>query len=763
MTALLSGTRAHHHPGQSMLGETCSTRAAPPVPQPRRERWRFAWITVSGLALACPALAQTPPISAPEVRVSASGSTPLKGKTQVDSGSLLRLTPRETPASIDVVDQETIRARGIRTVTEAAEAATGVTAADFPAEPAAFSMRGFTNSQINVLYNGIRIGPQNMTSRVMNAFNLERIEILKGPASLMSGEGAAGGAINYVTRGPQSGPVQINGEAAYGSFGTRRFGLGVGGSTSIPGLDFRADFSDVRSDGFINDTGSRSSHFSGGLDYRLSDTVKLWMATEMKSDEASPYWGTPLVPLSVSGADATNGIVSGTHVSNFNGTDLGAITIDRRTLRTNYNVLDNRNRADEYFVRGGFDVQVLPGVTVRNQTYFYTADREWRNNEVIAFNAATGLVDRERFFVAHNQSLVGNRTQVLWDHKIGAMDNRLTAVVDASKLDFDRPGAGNFPGDSVPLVDPPRGTYGPLTQRKQSTDIRNVALSVEDRLRLTPELAVMAGLRHEVIDLDRGHVNADGSNRPGFPYSKSFNPTTGRVGATYDITPGTMLYTQFATGADVAANNLFLLGPTQPLELTRSRSVEAGIKSLFWDSRGEWNFAVFDIQRNNVYAAAGGRALNVAGQQKSRGAELALGVRPSPVWNLWANLAYTDAEYQNYSFTGGSFSGNAPPNVPRVVANAGAAYRLPVALPTDIGTSFRHVGDRFHSDANTVKLLAYTVVDAFAAVEVAKTRFTFRVRNLTNQEYAVWSDAFYPDQILLGVPRTYEVQAQFRF
>ena len=62
-----------------------------------------------------------------------------------------------------------------------------------------------------------------------------------------------------------------------------------------------------------------------------------------------------------------------------------------------------------------------------------------------------------------------------------------------------------------------------------------------------------------------------------------------------------------------------------------------------------------------------------------------------------------------------------------------------------------------------MKLLAYTVVDAFAAVEVAKTRFTFRVRNLTNQEYAVWSDAFYPDQILLGVPRTYEVQAQFRF
>jgi iron complex outermembrane receptor protein len=656
-----------------------------------------------------------------------------------------------------------MRSRGIRTVTEAAEAAVGVTAADFPAEPAAFSMRGFTNSQINILYNGIRIGPQNMTSRVMNAFNLDRIEILKGPASLMSGEGAAGGAVNYVTRGPQSGPIQVDAEIAYGSFGSRRFGIGAGGSTSLPGLDFRVDLSDVRSDGFISDTGSRSSHLSGAVDYRPNATLRLWLAAEFKIDESSPYWGTPLVPVSASGSNAAGGIVSGTYVSNFNGTDLGPVTIDRRTMSTNYNVLDQRNRADEYFLRGGFDLDLLPGVTLRNQTYFYDASREWRNNEVIAFNAGTGLVDRERFYVAHDQSLVGNRAEVTWDHKVAGMDNRVAAVLDASLLDFNRPGAGNFPGDSVPLVDPPRGTYGALTLRRQTTDIRNVALSVEDRLRLSPELAVIAGLRHETLDLDRGHVNVDGTNRPGFPYSKSFSPTTGRIGVTYDIIPGTMLYAQYATGADVAANNLFLLGATQPLELTRSRNVEAGVKSLFWNSRGEWNLAVFDIQRNNVYAAAGGRALNIAGQQKSRGAEFAFGMRPTPAWSFWGNLALTEAEYQNYNFTGGSFSGNTPPNVPRVVANAGLAYRLPVGLPADIGASIRHVGDRYHSDANTVKLLAYTVLDAFASVDVSRTRLTFRIRNITDQSYAVWSDAFYPDQILLGAPRSYEVQAQFRF
>ena len=80
-----------------------------------------------------------------------------------------------------------------------------------------------------------------------------------------------------------------------------------------------------------------------------------------------------------------------------------------------------------------------------------------------------------------------------------------------------------------------------------------------------------------------------------------------------------------------------------------------------------------------------------------------------------------------------------------------------------MAATLRHVGDRYHSDANTVKLLAYTVGDAFASVDVRKTKFSLRVRNITNERYAVWSDAFYPDQILLGAPRSYEISAVIKF
>ncbi len=699
----------------------------------------------------------------PEVRVEGKRETPLNNDTRADSASLLGLTPRETPATVEIIDRAAMEARGLRNVTEAAQGAVGVTAGDGPAEPAAFSMRGFSGSQINTLYNGIKIGPQNMTSRVMDTGNLERIEILKGPASLMSGEGAAGGAINFVTRKPHRGAIENEAYLSFGSFKTVRAGFGSGGSTPVQGLDYRFDVNRSSSNGFIDDTASRNWHASGGLDYQVTSHFKLWGAAEYKEDRASAYWGTPLVPVAFSGANAASGIVSGTYVSNYNGTNLGAITVDNRALKTNYNVLDNRFGAKETFVRGGFDWHLGNGFMLRDQIYFYTAKREWLNNEVIAFNAGLGLLDRERFYVAHDQNLIGNKAELQWDAKLASMDNRLVAALDYSALNFDRPGAANFPSDNVPVVAPVPGLYGLLTTQKQTADIRNLALSIEDRLKITPTLALIAGVRHETIDLDRTSATVAGVTRPGFPFSTRFHPTTGRIGLTYEAAPGLTLYGQYATAADVAANNLFLLAANQPLQLTRARTTEAGIKHLFWDKKAEWNFALFDIERRNVYAAAGGQLLNLAGKQNSKGAELSLALRPTVAWNLWGNAAYTQARYADYTFAGGSFSGHAPPNVPKIVVNAGASYRFNTTTPLEIGASVRHVGERFHSDANTVKLLAYTVGDAFASVDIGKTKLALRVRNLTNEKYAIWSDPFYPDQILLGAPRSYELSAAMKF
>nr|WP_249784480.1 TonB-dependent receptor [Bradyrhizobium sp. IC3195] len=697
--------------------------------------------------------------------------TPLNSNAVAESASRLGLTVRQTPATVEVVSAETMREQGHRTVSEVAQGAAGVTSGDNPAEPSAFSMRGFTNSQINTLYNGIKIGPQNMTSRIVDTANLEAVEFLKGPASLISGEGAAGGAINFVTKQPHTGAVRNEADFSWDSLNSFRAHYGSGGSTNVQGLDYRFDISRSALNGFADDTNVKTFGTSGQLNYRVSDSLRIWGAVEYREDRSKAYWGAPLVPVAFSGSHATTGIVSGNYVSNYNGTNLGAVTIDDRTFNTNYNVLDNRNVAQEVWLRGGFELKLAPDLTLKSQAYGYGAERTWFNNEIEAFNSTTNLVDRERFYVAHSQRLVGNITDLIWDTNIAGFDNRLVTTLSSSYLDFVRPGAANFPGDSVSLVDPNRGFYGLLTTQQQTARIDNEALSFEDRLKLTRSFALIGGLRVEHIGLDRNSTDKNGVEKVGFPFRKDWAPVTGRIGYTWEAVPGLTFFSQYATGADVAANNIFLLSPTQPLDLTTARTYETGVKHLFWDNRAEWSFSAYDILRKNVYAAAGGMQLNIAGRQESKGVELAASIRPIEPLRLWGNIAYVDARYADYNFAGGSFSGNTPPNVPRIVANAGASYRFFTPWPVELGITGRHVGDRYNTDANVVTMKAYTVADVYAFVDIPKTAFnavdqarlTFRVRNITDKRYAIWGDPFYPDQILLGAPRTYEISAAFKW
>ena len=107
---------------------------------------------------------------------------------------------------------------------------TGLSVGDSPGNPVNFSMRGFTNNQLRLLYDGLLLGPAQMTSRPRDTWNLDRIEILKGPASVLYGEGALGGAINFVTKRPlREDHITTDALLSIGSFNTLRTAVGSGG------------------------------------------------------------------------------------------------------------------------------------------------------------------------------------------------------------------------------------------------------------------------------------------------------------------------------------------------------------------------------------------------------------------------------------------------------------------------------------------------------------------------------------------------------
>ncbi|MGB6255676.1 MAG: TonB-dependent receptor plug domain-containing protein, partial [Bradyrhizobium sp.] len=189
--------------------------------------------------------------------------TPLNSNVVATSTNRLGLTVHETPATVEVISQQQMQEQGYRTTTETAQGAVGVLAGDAGGAPASFSMRGFSFGEVNVLYNGIWVGPGDITSRVMETANLQQVEFLKGPSSLMTGLNAIGGSVNYVSRQPTTGPIQNELDASFDSLGTYRTHYGSGGSTNISGLDYRFDVSSSKINSFIDGDYQQLGNVSG--------------------------------------------------------------------------------------------------------------------------------------------------------------------------------------------------------------------------------------------------------------------------------------------------------------------------------------------------------------------------------------------------------------------------------------------------------------------------------------------------------------------
>jgi iron complex outermembrane recepter protein len=281
---------------------------------------------------------------------------------------------------------------------------------------------------------------------------------------------------------------------------------------------------------------------------------------------------------------------------------------------------------------------------------------------------------------------------------------------------------------------------------------------------------LIGGVRVDRLTLSRDGVNADGTVPTGLPFIVSWEPVSYRAAYTYEPIRDLVFYSMYATAYNPAVAAVFSITPGTSLQLTSSRIYETGAKQLLWDGRAEWTIALYDILQRNVFIPISTTETVVAGEVTSKGIELAAAVRPFDGLELWGNAAVIHARFGNF----GTFTGNVPPNVAPLIVNAGISYRFDHwRWPVEIGGSMRYVGSRFLEQDNLTTLNAYTTADAFAFLdipgrdlampELENVRISARVRNLTNAVYAAWSDTTYPDQILLGAPRTYEIGAAARW
>lgn len=707
-----------------------------------------------------------------EERVTVSGfRSELALQEETATGSRLGLPAIDVPASIDVIDSTVMETRGYQTLGDAVETFAGALVGENPAAPASFSVRGFTRSQVTVLRDGIWLGPANMVMRPQNTFNLDRVELLRGPSSVLNGQGAVAGTINAITKQAQpTTTTQWNGLVSYGRFNSYQTAIGVNGPVNDK-LWYRLDVSQYGSDGFVDRASSGSSNVTGSLLWRPNTRAEFKFSIDYLDDDVGSYYGTPLLPRSA--------IVDPLDVL----TTTTGEGIDARTRFRNYNVSDPVNDSRQVLFRSDAEIWLTDQVTLRNTLYGFDAERNWENAEGYVY--CTAVVDvctnvdviqryYGYFFVDHDQQLFGDRVHLDLRTPIGGRENRATVGFDGSLLDFDR-GRGFrrseplAPGDAVDLLNPVPGTYGPRELRGISpTGINSWAFFAEDSLPLTSRVRVTGALRYDAMNLDRSNFNATGVVEPS-GFTRDFRWWSWRAGGVVDLRSDLVAYGQFSSAKDPVNANLFLVNANQDFDLTDALQWEVGVKADLEAGRTQVTAAWFDIERDDILQRFALDSATTIGGITSRGFEFTAAARPTDNARIGGSVAWTDAEFMPSSnFV--QFAGNTPPNVPSVVTTLWGSYANIGGLPVEVGGDVRFVGDRHANNANTITMNGYGRANAYAAWSNDRIRVTFNVDNLTDEAFASWSDIFYLGQtdpsflysnsLMLGAPRTYSLMLQ---
>jgi len=680
----------------------------------------------------------------------ANGLLPLN-KT-VGTASRLGLTARETPASVHIVDRAAIEARGAQDTQEILRSIPGVTAYSPPGN-IGISYRGFGTGSVSQLFNGINL-QYSIAARPVDSWIYDRVEAVGGASGFLYGAGGVGGTLNYITKLAQRDSF-TEGQLRLGSYGLKEASVGLnrrlGDATDSQGTThyLRLDLNHRDAGSWVGGTQSRSTQLATSLLSDLGGGLTHTLAYEAQHERVDrPYWGTPLLnPLR------------------------GQARIDEATLGKNYNSADGLYAQRVQWLRSITEWRASDRLKLSNTFYAYDALRDYRNVETYRFTPDnTAVVRSAALLQRHDQRMVGDRIEGSylgelagrrseWAFGLDVSVNRQTrfpnslsgTVSTVNPYDFTTENFYDIPG------------MAPGFRPDRDNKVTTTALYLENRTALTPALHLLTALRHERIEVDL-------TNRrdvtPALPasYSRSYSPTTGRVGLVWDATPEANLYAQFSTAADPPSGMLMGASFADAINntgLTTGRQVEAGSKLSFWQGKGTAALAVYRITRRNISTQDPQDSTRtvLVGQQSSRGVELSMGLAPTPRWSIQGNWSHVDARYDNYQQGGVSLAGKRPTNTPASVLNLWTSYRITPALEVNAG--LRRVGGIYADAANTLSWPAYTLLDLGLSYRIdPRMTVVARLRNATDRVYAA---SLTSTMAYLGAPRTADISLRVAF
>ncbi|MCQ9617543.1 TonB-dependent siderophore receptor [Paenalcaligenes niemegkensis] len=659
----------------------------------------------------------------------------------------------EVPQSISIITEDQIREQGAQTLNQVLRYTSGVAPETRGATASRldqFTVRGFSAT---TLLDGLRVFGSRDALPQVDAYRLQQVDVLKGPSSVMFGQGGPGGVVNQISKRPTA-DARNEVELQAGNFDYRRANFDFSGPFDESGqFLYRLTGSGYMSDGQLNETKERRYFIAPSFTWQPSADTRLTLLANLQRDpHMGSYGSLPRVRTLV---DAPDGHKLG---PDFYDGDAGFEVSDRRNHSVGY---DFEHRFNDAF-------------TVRSNARYLHAEGIYRsvysNGYVDGSN--NNLLTRSKggTDVTMDTYAIDNHAQGKFS--TGAIEHTLLAGVDFAHLNSDTL-SSSF--DAAPPLDIFNPDYhqniGSLNwisdtnQRQYQTGVY-----LQDQIKID-RFSVLLGGRY-----DWSRTLSNGTNlTTSAPTSSATRAEafTGRVGFIYNFDNGIAPYVSYAesfepqSGTD--ANN-------KPFDALEGEQYEVGVKFQPPGTKSLYSVAAFDTRRKNMLTTipgcVGSGCQEQTGELRTQGLELEARGEFARGLSVIANYSYIANEYTKDNATPSrpSLEGTTPYGIPKHQASLWGRYQWqsgPLA-GLSLAAGARYLGSNSGGTHNAFKVPAATLVDTALDYDLERANpalkgmtVALNVNNLFNKEYV--ASCYSEDWCWYGYQRSIRASLRYRW
>ncbi|MBR9792004.1 MAG: TonB-dependent siderophore receptor [Gammaproteobacteria bacterium] len=648
----------------------------------------------------------------------------------------------QIPLSVQVLTRQLITDQAARDITDLYRSIAGVSEFSY----SGVTFRGFRDDA-NVFYDGVRGDPFSGFS-VPQLFNVDRVEVLKGPAAALYGGGEPGGMINYVSRKPTFNERR-NVTLTAGNFALAGASAEfTGGITDDLAYRFGAFYESQ--DSFRNNAEAENIELAGGALFVLGGSTELTTTYDyiVQNLGGNRLRGVPV-------DDNGNFLVSRSYNANEKGDyqDLEALVLqanlqhdfsDNFTFNGTLRYLDNEREQAYHESRSWIDVNGDGVANIEDQTIRREYRKQYRTNNELSLTLD---------FV-YEFAVAGIEHQLLF----GGDWHSVETDYDYYRARFEADGIANLNIFTLNYGETNPATYNLTNMNRDGLERERASLYMQDKLQFSPQWALMVGARLDYFDEKSMDTNTQ--------YSDS--DITPRAGLIYTPSDATTVYLNYSESFNPVDPSDFAEAGAEPLSPETGEQVELGIKQSWLLGRIMTTMAAYQIDKENMvisnpeYVEGLNDDMEPAlinfGLVESNGAEFTLVGDVSESVSITANYAYNDTVVASGS-TRNTYNGSRFANSPRHQAGFWVRYDI-ASIDSSFAMGVDYVSEQISLSGQRVK--PFTIFDASWTTQWDNLLLSVNVKNLFDKVYAVSGfserNGHFP-----GEPRELVVQLSYDF